>query len=233
MKTTTVLGTALLAAVVPFTLAACSDGSATADKNTASSAKAADDASTPATESSAPATTAGAAPAWAEGSTNVGKKIGSFTTNSWKIDLYQVGTAKTDSDSMLADPDTKKTLLPKGSTVVFVNYVLTNTSKAPISLGSSLADPELKAADWKYMSGQPGSSSDEQYEALKLSQDGHKTGTDKPYVVAPGQTFAEATSIKYVPGQKAEADVSLTPVDASGNLVFDKAEKGKTTVTIK
>jgi hypothetical protein len=163
----------------------------------------------------------------------VGKKIGSFKTASWSVDVYQVGTAKTESDSMFVDPKTNKNILPKGSEVVFVNFVVTNTSSAAIPLSISLADPQLTAADWRYITSQPGAAHSSEYDAMKVSDDGYTVGSSAPFVVEPGQMFAQATSIKYVPGQKAEAAVGLIPVDSAGKLLHDKKEEGTTTVTIK
>jgi hypothetical protein len=180
----------------------------------------------------APAAT-GDAPEWAEGAVDKGDKLGEITTDGWKVQIYQVGTSKTEKDSMFVDKETGKNLLPAGSDVVFLNFVYTNTSSAAVNLGASLGSPTLRSTSWKYMSGQPGESSGKAYEALGLSDDGHKTGVQQPYVVGPGQTFSQADSIAYVPGDKVEASVRITPVDDAGSLVHDKKQEGKTELTIK
>lgn len=164
---------------------------------------------------------------------DVGEKLGGFTTDSWAVEVFQVGTAETTKDSMFVDKETGDNLLPAGAEVVYVNFVITNTSDADIQLGHSIASPELKSSTWKYMGGQPSFSDTAAYENLQLSSDAKQTGFDAPFVVAPGQTFAQASNIAYVPGDKVAASVRLTPVDDEGQLLHDKKEEGTVEVTIK
>lgn len=185
---------------------------------------------TPAAEEPA---AAGDMPEWAEGSLDVGEKVGEISLDSWKVELFQVGTATTDKDSMFVDKESGENLLPKGSEVVYVNFVFTNTSDAPINLGASIGSPQLQSSTWKYLGGQPSFSDRDAYEALKISDDAKQTGFDKPYVVAPGQSFAQATNIAYVPGDKVTAEVRLTPIDDEGDLLHDDKQEGETEITIK
>src|SRR5690606_28913061 len=57
----------------------------------------------------------GDTPERAEGSLDAGEKIGEISTDSWQVELYQVGTATTDRDSMFVDPETNENVLPSGS----------------------------------------------------------------------------------------------------------------------
>lgn len=180
----------------------------------------------------APAAT-GDTPEWAEGSLDVGDSLGEITTDSWKVQVFQVGTAKTTKDSMFVDKESGKNLLPTGAEVVYVNFVFTNTSGADIQLGSSLGSPSVTSSTWKYMGGQPSFSDTATYESMKLSADGKQTGFEKPFVVAAGQSFAQATNIAYVAGDKVEAEVRVTPVDDAGDLVHDKREEATAALTIK
>lgn len=178
-------------------------------------------------------TATGDSPEWAEGALDVGESLGEFSTDSWSVEVFQVGTAKTTKDSMFVDKESGENLLPSGAEVVYVNFVVTNTSDADIQLGHSLSSASLEAADWQYMGGQPSFSDSATYESFKLSNDGLQTGADAPFIVGPGQSFAQATNIKYVAGQKVVAEVRITPVDDAGDLLHDDKEQAEAELTIK
>lgn len=175
----------------------------------------------------------GDSPEWAAGSIDAGEKIGEITTDSWQVELYQVGTATTDKDSMFVDPDTNENLLPSGSEVVYVNFVYTNISDADVPLSISLGSPSVASTSWQFMGGQPSFSSSDAYETLALSDTGLQVGGEAPFVVAPGQSFGQATNILYVPGDETEAEVTLIHADEEGELLHDTKEEGETLITIK
>ena len=174
---------------------------------------------------------AGAMPEWGEGSLDVGEKIGAIDTDSWHVDVYQVGTGVTDKNSLMVDAETN--LLPAGSEVVYVNFVFTNTTDEEIPLSISLGSPQIASTSWAYLGGQPSFTSSAGYEALGLSDDGKQVGFDAPFLVAPGQSFAQATNFAYVPGDESEAEVGLIQVDDAGELLHDTKEEGAVIVTIK
>lgn len=175
----------------------------------------------------------GDTPEWAEGSLDAGEKIGEISTDSWQVELYQVGTATTDRDSMFVDPETNENVLPSGSEVVYVNFVFTNVSDEEIPLSISLGSPGLTSTSWPFLQGQPGFSSSAAYEELGLSDSGFQVGSEAPFVVAPGQSFSQATNILYAPGDETEAEVALIQVDDAGELLHDTKEEGETVITIK
>lgn len=184
-------------------------------------------------ETEAPAVpSTGDTPEWADGPLDVGELIGSGSGDSWSIEVYQVGTGVTDRDSMFVNPDTNENVLPAGSEIVFVNIVVTNTTGEAIPLGYSLASPDLRHENWPYIQGQPGASTSGPYDELGLSDTGYIVGSDVPFIVGPGQSFAQATSIGYEPGN-ANLRISLTPVDEEGDLNHDLNERIEITVTIK
>lgn len=178
---------------------------------------------------------------WAAGSTDIGEEVGSATTDSWKITVYQVATGEMSKDSMFVDPDTNKNLLPKGSEIVFYNFVFQNISDENINLGSSLGSASIRTASWRYMTGMPGESSSAVYDELGLSSTGNdpsklsevRVGDTFIFPVAPGEKFTSSTSIEYEPGVEAEADISLIPVDSEGKLIHDEKEAVKIDFTVK
>lgn len=216
------------AAVLAIGLTGCA--AAAAPEETEKPAASPEETEAPATEE--PAQT-GDTPAWAEGALDAGEKIGEITTDSWKADLYQVGTATTDDDSMFVDKESGENLLPAGSEVVYVNFVFTNVSDEEVPLSISLGSPSMRATSWQYLGGQPSFSSTEAYEGLGLSNDGFVTGSEAPFIVAPGQSFSQATNIAYVPGEEVEAEVTLIPVDEAGELLHDAKQEGTAVITIK
>lgn len=172
----------------------------------------------------------GAMPDWAAGAVDVGEKIGSTSTENWQVDIYQVGTAKTERDSMFVDSETNTNLLPAGSEVVFLNFVYTNTSGETINVGNGFGMPDVRTSDWAYMTGMPGESSSEAFEALGLANNIVKPGAITDYnnvqlPVASGQSVPVATSLKYTPGSSATVHATMVPVDGSGHLDHDRTEK--------
>lgn len=217
------------AAVLALGLTGCS---AAAEPDEKEAPIASEESAAPEEETAESAPT-GDSPEWAAGSLDAGEKIGEITTDSWQVELYQVGTATTDKDSMFVDPDTNDNLLPSGSEVVYVNFVFTNTSDADIPLSISLGSPGIASTSWQFMGGQPSFSSSDAYETLDLSDTGRQVGGEAPFVVAPGQSFAQATNILYVPGDETEADVTLIQADDEGELLHDTKEEGETVITIE
>lgn len=178
----------------------------------------------------APAAGTGAMPEWAAGSVDVGEKIASTSTDSWQVDIYQVGTGVTESDSMFIDPDTNENILPAGSEVVFLNFVYTNISDDTINVGNGFGMPDVRVVDWPYMGGMPGESKSEAFEALGLANNIVKVGAIEDFdniqlPVAPGQSVPVATSLKYTPGSEAFVYASMVPVDADGDLDHDRREE--------
>lgn len=172
----------------------------------------------------------GSMPEWADGAVDIGDKIGSTSTESWNVDVYQVGTATTTSDSMFVDSDSGDNLLPEGSEVVFLNFVVTNTTDETFNVGAGFASPDVRYLDWQYMGGMPAESSAEAYEGLGLANSLVKVGAIEDFdnvqlPIAPGQSIAVATNFLYTPGAEARVNLTLTPVDAEGDLDHDRAEK--------
>ncbi|HIY67470.1 MAG TPA: hypothetical protein H9830_14495, partial [Candidatus Agrococcus pullicola] len=95
----------------------------------------------------------GAAPEWAANPVDLGEHLGTTHTDSWQIDIFQVGTTVAVSDSIWEDEDTGENLLPKGSDIVVVNYVYTNISDETQYVQLSVGDATVKHDDFDYLGG--------------------------------------------------------------------------------
>ncbi|SEF12133.1 hypothetical protein SAMN04489740_4286 [Arthrobacter alpinus] len=233
-----------LAAAGLLALTACSG--ATADSTTGGSESSS--ASSPSTSSSASApasasasasagadTSSGAykVAAWALPITDTGDKLGTLKGESFSVDIYQVATDVASKDSMFVDKETNENLLKKGEPVVYLNYVVTNTSSAEVPLSHSLITPKAEYTDWKYLGGMPSDSSSDGFKKHGLSSSGVKLKEKDPFILKPGESFNIAENFAYTAGKETQITATMTPQDATGDLDHDKKEKAETTVTLK
>ncbi|BCW05601.1 hypothetical protein [Arthrobacter sp. NtRootA1] len=170
---------------------------------------------------------------WALPVTNTGDKLGSFKGDSFSVDIYQTATDVASKDGMFVDPDTKENLLKKGAPIVYLNYVVTNTSSADIPLSHSLITPSAKYTDWKYMGGMPSDSSSDGFEKHGLTSSGIKLKEKDPFVLKPGESFNVAENFAYAAGKEAKIEATMNPQGADGKLDHAKKETAETTVTVK
>ncbi|KUM35280.1 hypothetical protein [Arthrobacter sp. EpRS71] len=171
--------------------------------------------------------------AWALPISEAGDKLGTIKGESFSVDVYQVATDVASKDSMFVDKDTKENLLKKGDPVVYMNYVVTNTSSAEIPLSHSLITPNAKYTDWKYLGGMPSDSSSDGYKKHGLTDSGVKLKEKDPFVLKPGESFNIAENFAYTAGKETEIKVTMTPQGADGDLDHDKKETAESTVTLK
>lgn len=173
------------------------------------------------------------AASWALPISDAGDRLGTIKGESFKVDIYQVATDVASKDSMFVDKETKENLLKKGAPVVYVNYVVTNTSSAEIPLSHSLITPNATYTDWKYLGGMPSDSSSDQFKKHGLTSSGIKLKEEAPFKLAPGESFNIAENFAYTPGKEAEVKATLTPAGADGKLDHDKKEQAETKVALK
>ncbi|WP_144663130.1 hypothetical protein [Paenarthrobacter nicotinovorans] len=170
---------------------------------------------------------------WALPISDAGEKLGSMKGDSFSVDVFQVATDVASKDSMFVDKETKENLLKKGAPIVYVNYVVTNTSSADIPLSHSLVTPNAKYTDWKYLGGMPSDSSSDGFKKYGLTSSGIKLKEKDPFVLKPGESFNIAENFAYTAGKEAEIKATMTPQNAAGDLDHDKKETAETTVTLK
>ncbi|MGR0160545.1 hypothetical protein [Paenarthrobacter nitroguajacolicus] len=171
--------------------------------------------------------------AWARPISEAGDKLGTLKGASFSVDVYQTATDVSSKDSMSVDKETKENLLKKGDPIVYLNYVVTNTSSADIPLSHSLVTPKAKYPDWKYLGGMPSDPSSDGYEKHGLSSTGTKLKEEAPFVLKPGESFNIAANFAYTAGKAVDIEATLTPAAADGKLDHDKKEDAETTVTLK
>ena len=210
-------------------------GSSSSPSSSASAPSSSSSASPSGASSEGAGTSSGAytAAAWALPISDAGEKLGNFKGESFSVDVYQVATDVASKDSMFVDKETKENLLKKGDPVVYLNYVVTNTSSADIPLSHSLITPSAKYTDWKYLGGMPSDSSSDGFKKHGLSSSGTKLKEEAPFVLKPGESFNIAENFAYTAGKETEIAATMTPAGADGKLDHTKKEKAETTVTLK
>ncbi len=242
MRLNNVVKITSLAAAGLLALSACGTtaaGSTTGGSEPSSSSTASASPSTSGSASAASSEGAGSSSgaytvaAWALPISEAGDKLGTLKGDSFSVDVYQVATDVASKDSMFVDKETKENLLKKGAPVVYLNYVVTNTSSAEIPLSHSLITPSAKYTDWKYLGGMPSDSSSDGYKKHGLSSSGVKLKEKDPFVLKPGESFNIAENFAYTAGKETEIKATMTPQDAAGDLDHDKKETAETTVTLK
>ncbi|MEV7664024.1 hypothetical protein [Paenarthrobacter sp. NPDC089316] len=231
-----------LAAAAMLALSACGPAASSptaegsgSSSSSSSAASSSTSSSASSSSSSSEGTSSGAykVASWALPISDAGDKLGSMKGDSFSVDVFQVATDVASKDSMFVDKDTKENLLKKGAPIVYVNYVVTNTSSADIPLSHSLVTPNAKYTDWKYLGGMPSDSSSDGFKKHGLTSSGIKLKEKDPFVLKPGESFNIAENFAYTPGKEAEISATMTPQHASGDLDHDKKETAETTVTLK
>ncbi|AWB92434.1 hypothetical protein [Aeromicrobium chenweiae] len=225
---------ATIASLALVGLAACggSDSDEPADDKKSSAAAPAPE---PTEETSAAPAASGNQPAWAKPALEGGEKISTVKAGDITVDIYQVGTTKATRTGQFVDPDTNKPLLDKGDDIVFVNYVITNNGQ-PVDLGSSLVSVEPRYKDWKYLQGMDAVVDDALFEQQKVNKEGIVTGAYNEKGIYPfgaGESYTYGENFKYQKNSPITFKVTITPVDAEGELVHDKRVEGEGDGTIK
>ncbi|MCP2049096.1 hypothetical protein [Paenarthrobacter histidinolovorans] len=231
-----------LAAAGMLALSACgpaasspTPGGSESSSSSSSSASPSASSSSSASAASSEGTSSGSykVASWALPISDAGDKLGSMKGDSFSVDIFQVATDVASKDSMFVDKETKENLLKKGAPIVYVNYVVTNTSSADIPLSHSLVTPNAKYTDWKYLGGMPSDSSSDGFKKHGLTSSGIKLKEKDPFVLKPGESFNIAENFAYTAGKETEIKATMTPQDAAGDLDHDKKEEAETTVTLK
>lgn len=95
--------------------------------------------------------------------------------------------------------------------MVYLNYVVTNTSDKEIPLSFSLVAVDAKYDDWKWMQG----------------------NTEAPFAWLPGEQFAFGTNFKHQAGSPITFEARLTPALPDGKLDHDAKTTAEGKATIK
>ncbi|WP_104107923.1 hypothetical protein [Nocardioides sp. 616] len=239
-RPTTRLAVAAVASLALLGLSACSDDADTADSEETSAQSTESSEPTESTapeepteeaeteESDAPAAS-GDQPEWAKPVTTPGEQIATIEAGDITVDVFQVATTKSPKDGLFADPDTNKPLIAEGDEIVFVNYVITNNGD-DVDLGSSGVSVEARYDDWPYMQGMDTITGAELYAEQDVNDGAFAVGSyvEPPvYTFGAGQQVSYGENFIYQSGSPITFDVTITPVDAEGELLHDDRIEGE------
>ena len=190
---------------------------------------------TPVEETEAPVVTGDyVAASFANPVTNPGELLTSVTGTNFQVDIYQVGTAAATKTGSFANPDTSKPIIEVGAELVFVNYVITNTSDEDIPLTSLLVDVTARYADWPYLQGMDSIVDFTLDEQMGINRSGLATGNlEAPFIWEPGTSFSYGQNFLYQAGSPITFSAGLTPSDEDGDLNHDLAQDVTVDTSIK
>ncbi|WBU36764.1 hypothetical protein [Homoserinibacter sp. YIM 151385] len=219
------LATASIAAIGILGLAACT---APAEPEAAPAEE------TTSEETTAPeAPTAEGTPAWANPISTEGELIATITAGDITIEAYQLGTEKATKTGQFATPDGDP-VIAEGDEIVFVNYAITNGGEA-IDLSASLVSIDARYDDWPYMQGMDSVVDQELFEKQGVFSSGVATGgyqESNIYTLGAGEGFSFGENFPYQAGSPITFDVSITPIDAEGELIHDERVEAEGAGTI-
>lgn len=226
------IATLSIAGLTLVGVGACSSDEPAEDATTSTSSAAAEPEETETTEADEPEETEEAAPAgdgttasWANPVTTPGTLLTTITADSYTVDVYQVGVTQATKTGQFANPDTNEPIIAVGADIVFVNYVITNTSDETIPLGASLVNIDARYVDWPYMGGMDSVVDRDLFAAQDVNADAAKADSYvDPYVLdwEPGTQFSYGENFLHQAGSPLELDIVMTPTDEAGDLVHDK-----------
>ena len=218
----------LLAAALTVGLVGCSTPAAPP-----ATPEASEPAPTPEETTAAPSGDGDAA-SFAKPVTTPGELLGSASGDGFTVDVYQVGTAAASKTGQFANPDTQQPIIAVGDDIVFVNYVVSNTGD-PIDLGFSLVSISARYDDWPYIQGMDSVVDFDLFEQIGVNRDpfGPDTYRDPGvYTFGSGERYSYGENFPYQAGSPIQFEVSVTPVDAEGDLLHDEGLDGSGSGTI-
>lgn len=171
--------------------------------------------------------------AWANPVTTPGDLLTTIEGDSFSVEVYQVGTTTSPKDGLFVDPEQNLPIIAEGDEIVFVNYVVTNTSDEPMPMAFNLVDVEARYADWPYMQGMDTITGKDLYESMDVNDSAIAVGnTEAPFVLEPGAQFSYGENFKYQAGSAITFDATYTPADDAGELVHDDRQEATADATI-
>lgn len=175
----------------------------------------------------------GPLPSWAREYSVAGDSIGTIEGEGYTVEILQLGTAAAPKDGMFVDPSNNESILKAGDEVVYVAYVVTNTSGATIDLPFNLVNVTARYADWQWAQGMDSVSDSALYEQFGVNSSAIGLGADAPFAWADGEVFVYGSNFKYQRGSEITFSAVMTPADAEGKLIHDDRTESELTTTIK
>jgi len=174
-------------------------------------------------EEKAPAA-AGDGPEWAKPTANVGEKIATITGDGFQVEVYQVGVTQATKTGQFVTPDGVPVISP-GDDIVFVNYVITNTSGGDIALRYSLVAVDATYASWPYLQGMDSVVDGALFEQMQVHSGAIAPGSgDSPFIWPAGTTFSYGQNFLYEKNGPITFEATLTPALPNGDLDHDKRQ---------
>ena len=180
------------------------------------------------------AVTAEGQPSWALPATTEGEKIATIEVGGIVVEVYQVAVTQATKTGQFATQDGEP-LIAVGDDIVFINYVISNTGD-PIDLGSSLVLIDARYDDWPYLQGMDSVVDRTLFEQIGVysSPFGPDSYVDPGvYTFGTGERYSYGQNFPYQAGSPIGFSVSVTPVDADGDLLHDEGLDGEGSGTIK
>ena len=178
------------------------------------------------------AAAAGEAPSWAYPYETPGELITTIEGEDFEVEVYQVGVTQATKTGGFVDPDTNQPLIAEGDDIVFVNYVITNTSGETIPLAFNLVSVTPKYEDWPYLQGMDSIADRALYEEMKVVSSVLNGTGDAPFEWEAGASFSYGTNFKHQPGSPITFSATLTPATPDGELDHDNRQEASADATI-
>lgn len=172
---------------------------------------------------------AGPRPEWAVNPLDIGTFVGEAAAGDWRVQAYNVGTARTATDGTWAMPESNEPVMPAGTELTMYNLVITNTGgRTELLDGTEVAMSEHQGVpDYAAVLG---TNEDEPFAELGLSRNAYDTATydalpkygdERGFAVGPGESFAAATSTWTDPGA-VRLMVTVNVMDEQGKRLVER-----------
>lgn len=177
----------------------------------------------------------GTAASWAHPVTAEGELLTTVSGTGFTVDVYQVGVTQATRTGLFVNPETNEPIIPAGSDIVFVNYVVTNTGSEPLSLGSTLIQVEGTYDDWPYIQGMDTVTDFALFEQMGVNTSAARPDAyADPYVLVfePGTSYSVGANFAHQPASPITFTATFVPVDSNGDLLHDQRQEVSGQATI-
>lgn len=172
-------------------------------------------------------TASGDTPAWAKPTTTPGEKIATIAADGFQVEVYQVGVTEATKTGQFVTPDGDP-VIAAGDDIVFVNYVITNTSGGDIPLSYSLVNVQATYASWPYLQGMDSVVDSALFEQMQVNSSAIAPGSgDSPFIWPAGTSFSFGQNFHYEKNGPITFEATLTPALPSGDLDHDKRQEAE------
>ncbi|WP_167051009.1 hypothetical protein [Salinibacterium sp. ZJ77] len=180
----------------------------------------------------APAAADGDTASFAKPVTTPGELLTTIAGESFQIDVYQVGTAAATKTGQFATPEGTP-IISAGDELVFVNFVVTNTSSETLPASISLVNISPRYDDWPYLGGMDSVVDQSLFDSLGVNSGPLALGAKAPLQWEPGTRYSYAVNFLHQANSPITIKATFTPAKADGSLDHDKRTETVGTTVIK